>query len=166
MSAEIIACPNCGNRKFAAEIPLAARTVLCPACRVQFVTELGRRLALRSESETKKLENLNRLLTEAIGHDNVDAILSRSEEILAINPEDYVAKYYCAYGKRRRSEAGYIQDFYAAPVSEVATEEAVRGIVNHMIQHSEFGDWRRVDAYIQRTSLPDTDELLALYKRT
>lgn len=144
-----LVCPICANGEFDGA-DINENFITCPCCKKSFVAEIGKKLAKVEIDRTNELKNLHKRLEEAISINNIEDIINISDAILNINPDSYLAKYFFAYGKRNRSDASRLYDFYAsAPKQSECSPSEIHKILEHLIKHHDLGDYSKARAYVK-----------------
>ena len=168
IKARALVCPNCGNREFEGA-DANNNLITCAYCATSFVAEIGQRLAKVEVDKTKELKNLNERLKTAIRIGNPKEITDAANEILNINKDSYVAKYYYAYGSRELGEVGHINEFYAkAPRACDCTPDEANEIVLHIIKNHKLNNYDEALEYVNGAADTfnfDKDGLVASFEK-
>lgn len=148
-----MACPYCGNRSGMknAIAELDKLIVTCEACGTPFISEIGEKLFTLEKEKTDKLKNCWLQLNPAIAFDDDENIKKFAEEILDINPDDYKAKYYKAYGNFKSGDiSGYLMDFYQKGIERLATQAELEEILAHINGHIEVAHYEKVRCFVEK----------------
>src|SRR5690554_6256154 len=87
-------CTNCGAVIEINEATKESGALVCPACDTAFVTENAIEFAAIKNQQAEKINNLRKMLHDAVRVNNIKGIKLAAENILEIIPRDYSAKYY------------------------------------------------------------------------
>jgi len=144
MEIKQVKCTTCGSQ---IELDHDRKTAFCKACNNSFVVSHGENLNSVEVDKTKDLKNNRRLLDKAVGNDDIDAILTFSDQIRKILPDDYVASYFHAYASKKKHNPRYMNLFYQNFLFE-ATERDIDRVIKHIIEKSDLRDYKQVKNYL------------------
>ncbi len=157
-------CTNCGAVIEINEATKESGALVCPACDTAFVTENAIEFAAIKNQQAEKINNLRKMLHDAVRVNNIKGIKLAAENILEIIPRDYSAKYYYAYAMNMLGNYKYIEDFYKNSPQN-STDEEIERLLPHIIAHSDLRDRFHVESYIMALEGIDNNYYLDLYKK-
>lgn len=148
-----IICPECG---FSSEVSSSSNCGICSNCRELYMFDVAVKLGELGEIKTRKIKDYRIAQKESIKSENLTDLGEASVNLLAINPDDFLSKYYFAYVKRKLGDDSLIIDFLNED-SHIATEDQYEEIVNHVIDNCEKDDKSNVLIFLSNIDLPSKE---------
>ncbi len=154
-------CTTCGS---SIEVDQQRKTGLCHACGNTFVVNHAIELTKVEVDKTKELENARKLLKIAVLNDDIDAIITFSNQIREVIPNDYQANYYYGYASKKNHNPKHLKKFYQTYTIE-ATPKALEDVINHIIELSDLRDYNLIKNYLSYVNTQAIERYESVFKQ-
>ena len=145
MGNRILRCTVCGlMHKESSEVEL----LTCEACGNQYLASDGIFLSQKTQKEIDILKNLRIRLDDMIKVNDAKMILSHSQDILKILPDDFLGSYFYAYAAHETRQPKFLYQFFNQ--KELHTTDAhLRQVTQHMVQYVDIKEYELILKFIQ-----------------
>jgi alpha-tubulin suppressor-like RCC1 family protein len=154
-------CTICGLTH---EEPVDIKILTCKACGNQYFASDGIFLNQKPQKEIDILKNLRVRLDDMIQVNDAVMILSHSQDILKILPDDFLASYFYAYSAYEKRQPKFLYQFFSQK-SLKTTEKHLRRVTNHMIKFVDIKEYELILKFIQKFDSEIINEAKQILKK-
>ena len=166
MELKKLRCPTCGIYIDPGKIDFTKKIGRCHACYGTFVIEQAENFAVDvDEIRASRITSLRQNLERAVKKDDGQEMLLYSGKIREMLPDDYEANYFYAYAKAKAGDSRYLYEFYQDDEKD-RTPDSENIIVDHVIEHGDFRDKKRIEEFLRGLKSEDEEEFLTRLEKT
>ena len=120
--------------------------VNCTYCKSQIIVSNALDFAKVELDRSKDIVKLRDNLIKFVNSNSLTQIISFSNSILEIIPNDFVSNYFSSFALQTKGEPKPIYEFYSNPPKYV--KEDLELVVDHIIKRSDLRDKRRIEKFL------------------
>jgi alpha-tubulin suppressor-like RCC1 family protein len=120
--------------------------VNCTYCKSQIIVSNALDFAKVELDRSKDIVKLRDNLIKFVNGNSLTQIISFSNSILEIIPNDFVSNYFSSFALQTKGEPKPIYEFYSNPPKYV--KEDLELVVDHIIKRSDLRDKRRIEKFL------------------
>lgn len=151
-------CTNCG-----AEVVISSKIdeyITCDYCGSSVIVHLAKKLSFFDELKISLLKNNRLILEESVIHNEINGILTSSNEILKLIPEDFRGNYYYRFAKAQLGDDRLLTYFYRSNDDYPRSEEETLEILQHIMTYGSLSNHKQIKEFISDLSDIDTKHYL------